>query len=121
MPGYILLLYSDHGQFDGVAPDAMMQMVKDFGAWVDKMRAEKRLVGGDRLNDVVQSVARKDGRIIVTDGPYAESKEIVGGYFSITAKDLAEASEVARGCPSLKYGARVEVRQIFEMAGAPGR
>lgn len=77
------------------------------------MRAEGRYVGGDRLTNDARSVAAPAGRTVVTDGPYAESKEIVGGYFSITAASFDEACAVAAACPSLKYGGRVEVRQIF--------
>lgn len=113
MAGYILLFYSNHGQLDHLTPEEMQRLAADFGAWANQMRTEGRFVGGNRLRNDVRSVAASAGRAVVTDGPYAESKEIVGGYFNITAASFDEACAVAAACPSLKYGARVEVRQIF--------
>lgn len=116
MPNYMLFLHEDQGQFDGRAPDEMMRIIKEYGAWAAKMREEKRFVGGEKLTDDAGKVLRnKQGKVVVTDGPYAESKEVVGGYFAITAKDYAEACEVAKECPHLKYGGRVEVRAIHEL------
>ncbi|MBL9095288.1 MAG: transcription initiation protein [Alphaproteobacteria bacterium] len=116
MPNYMLFLHEDQRQFDGRSHDEMMRIIKEYGAWAAKMREEKRFVGGEKLTDDAGKVLRnKQGKIVVTDGPYAESKEVVGGYFAITAKDYAEACEVAKECPHLKYGGRVEVRAIHEL------
>ncbi|MBV9233537.1 MAG: transcription initiation protein [Candidatus Eremiobacteraeota bacterium] len=57
----------------------------------------------------------RDGGKAVTDGPYAESKDLVGGYTLVEAKDLAQAAELAQGCPILERGGLVEVRPIMEM------
>jgi hypothetical protein len=109
-------LHEDQGQFDGRSHDEMMRVIKEYGAWAAKMREEKRFVGGEKLTDDAGKVLRnKQGKIVVTDGPYAESKEVVGGYFAISAKDYAEACEIARACPHLKYGGRVEVREIHAL------
>lgn len=116
MPKFILLLHEDQGQFAENTHDEMMRIVKEYGAWAGKMREQNRLAGGEKLADGDGKVLRpKSGKIVVTDGPYSESKEVVGGYFMITAKDYAEACEVAKDCPHLKYGGRIEVRQIDEM------
>jgi hypothetical protein len=116
MPKYMLFLHEDQGQFADRTQDEMMRIIKEYGAWAAKMREEKRFVGGEKLTDDVGKVLRaKNGRIMVTDGPYAESKEIVGGFFTITAKSYDEACEIAKGCPGLKYGGRVEVREIHEL------
>ncbi len=56
----------------------------------------------------------RNGKVVL-DGPYAEAKEIVGGYYLITAKDYDEACEVARGVPTLTYGGSVEVREVDEV------
>jgi hypothetical protein len=94
----------------------MMRVIQEYGAWAKKMREEKRFAGGEKLTDDAGKVLRnKGGKIVVTDGPYAETKEVVGGYFAITAKDYAEACEIARECPHLKYGGRVEVREIHQL------
>lgn len=116
MPNYMLFLHEDQGQFDGRAQDEMMRIIKEYGAWAAKMREAKRFVGGEKLTDDAGKVLRnKGGKIVVTDGPYAETKEVVGGYFAITAKDYAEACEIARDCPHLKYGGRVEVREVHQL------
>jgi hypothetical protein len=52
---------------------------------------------------------------IVTDGPYAEAKDVVGGYTLIEARDLAQAAELAKGCPILEVGGSVEVRPVQQM------
>lgn len=116
MARFILFLHEDQGQFDGRSQDEMTRIIKEYGAWASKMREEKRYVGGEKLTDEPGKVLRpRSGKIVTTDGPYAESKEIVGGYFAIEAKDYAEACEIAKACPHLKYGGRVEVRQIDEI------
>lgn len=116
MPNFILFLHENQGQFDDRSHDEMMRVIKEYGAWAAQMREAKRFVGGEKLTDDTGKVLRpKTGRIVVTDGPYAESKEIVGGYFTITAKDYDEACEIATDCPHLKYGGRVEVRQIHQL------
>lgn len=116
MPKYMLFLHEDQEQFDGRSEDEMMRIITEYGAWAQKMRDEKRFVGGEKLTDDAGKVLRnKGGKIVVTDGPYAESKEVVGGYFAIEAKDYAAACEIAKECPHLKYGGRVEVREIHEL------
>ena len=116
MPNYLLLLHEDESQRSGIPHDKMMLMLKDYRDWSMKLRAENRLVGGEKLTDDNGKVLRdRSGKVTLTDGPYAESKEIVGGFFIITAKDYDEACTIARGCPHLKYYGRVEVRQIEKM------
>ncbi len=116
MPNFMLLLHEDEGQFDGRSPDEAMRVTREYMAWATKMREEQRFVGGEKLTDDAGKVLRpKGGKIFVTDGPYAESKEIVGGYFAIKARDYGEACEIAKQCPHLKFGGRVEVRQVHEI------
>lgn len=116
MPNYMLFLHEDQGQFDGRSQSEMMKVIKEYGAWADKMRKAKRFAGGEKLTDDAGKVLRpKGGKIVVTDGPYAESKEVVGGFFTIKAKNYAEACKIARECPHLKYGGRVEVRQVHQL------
>jgi hypothetical protein len=116
MPKYLLFLHEDQGQFDDRSQDEMMRIIQEYGAWAQKMRDEKRFAGGEKLTEDAGKVLRsKGGKIVVTDGPYAESKEVVGGYFAISARDYAEACEIAKECPHLKYGGRVEVREIHEL------
>ncbi len=116
MANFMLLLHDRDGQFDNTSDAEMMAIIKEYSAWSQKMRAAGRLVGGEKLTDEPGRNMRKDkGKLLVTDGPFAETKELLGGYFAIAAGDYAEACKLAEDCPHLKYGGRIEVRQIHEL------
>jgi hypothetical protein len=116
MPNYMLFLHQNSNQPRPSSPDDIMAITKAYMSWADRMRTEGRLKGGDKLTfDAGKVMRAKDGKVTVTDGPYAESKEIVGGYFTISAKDYDEACRVAESCPHLGYGGRIEVRQVDQM------
>jgi hypothetical protein len=84
--------------------------------WADRTRAQGRLKAGSKLTDDAGRILRaQNGRVATTDGPFVESKEIVGGYFLISAGDYAEACRIAAECPHLKYGSYIEVRQVDEL------
>ena len=116
MANYMLFLHRNSSRPAPRSPDEMMAMTKAYMGWADRMRAEGRLKGGDKLTDDPGKVMRPgDGQVTVTDGPYAESKEILAGYFMISAKDYDDACHVAESCPHLGYGGRIEVRQVDQM------
>ena len=112
-PSYLLLFR--HPQ-EGPDPTPE-EMQKIFGKWMDWMKGLKangQYLGGDRLDDAGKVVRRPRGTS-VTDGPFAESKEVVGGYIIVAADDLGQAAELARGCPGLDNGTVVEVRPIEKL------
>ena len=74
---------------------------------------EGKCKGGHPLRDVGKLVAGKHGHIVI-DGPFAESKEAIGGYFHLRVADEAEAVAIAQQCPGLGYGCVVEVRPLAE-------
>ena len=116
MPNYMLLLHQNSDRPRPSSPDQIMAITKSYMSWADRMRAEGRLKGGEKLTFDPGKVMRpNNGKVTVTDGPYAESKEIVGGYFAISAKDYDEACKVAETCPHLGYGGTIEVRQVDQM------
>lgn len=116
MPNYMLLLHQDLDRPRPSSPDEFTAMMKTYMAWTDRIRAEGRHKGGQKLTDEPGKILRaKGGRITITDGPYAESKEVVGGFYLISAKDYEEACRVAESSPHLAYGGRIEVRQIHEL------
>jgi hypothetical protein len=88
-------------------------MWAQFTAWFERLSNEGKIENGHRLAQEGKIVV---GRNIVTDGPFAESKEAIGGYWFIRADSLEEAVEIARGNPCLDYGATVEVRPIVPQA-----
>jgi hypothetical protein len=109
MPDFILLLHRPAGPPPALSTQQMAAMTADYVGW----RAEGRLKSGEKLtNDGGKVLLSEAGRIVVTDGPYAESKELLGGFYVIAATDYAEACRIAEACPHLKYGGRIELRQI---------
>jgi hypothetical protein len=117
MPDYLLLLYQNPNRPPPKSPDEFAAMVKTYMAWTDRIRAEGRHKGGQKLTDDAGKILRPNGggRVSVSDGPFAESKEILGGFYLISAKDYAEACRVAESSPHLGYGGRIEVRQVHEL------
>jgi hypothetical protein len=116
MPNYLLLLHQNAVRPRPSSPDQFLAVTKEYMAWTDRIRAEGRHKAGDKLtDDAGKVITAQGGRTTVTDGPYAESKEVVGGYYIISAGDYAEACRVAETCPHLKFGGRIEVRQIEKM------
>jgi hypothetical protein len=80
------------------------------------VRAEGRHRAGHKLtSDAGKIMQSKGGRTSITDGPFAESKDVIGGFWMISAKDYDEACRVAESSPHLGYGGRIEVREIDEM------
>lgn len=116
MPKFMLFLHEHLGQFDERSHDEMMRIIGEYSAWADKLRQEQKLVGGEKLTDDAGKVLRPTkSKPVITDGPYAESKEIIGGYFAVEASGYDEACAIALQCPHLKYGGRIEVRMIHEL------
>ncbi len=116
MPKYMLLLHDNPNAFANVSPDAMQKVVEKYIAWGKKLREAGVMRAGDKLTDEPGRVMRrKDGQVHVTDGPYSESKELLGGYYMIEADSYDKAVELARDCPQLEYGGTIEVRQVDMM------
>lgn len=119
MPDYMLLLYSDPHGFDDVSPEDFQHVIERYRAWTEQLKASGRFLASDKLTDGEGRVLRKgsDG-VRVTDGPFTEAKEVVGGYYSISAADYDAAVEVARSCPHLDFGS-IEVRQVDDLGAPP--
>ena len=116
MPKYMLLLHDNPNAFANVSPEAMQKVVEKYIAWGKKLREAGVMRAGDKLTDEPGRVMRrKDGQVYVTDGPYSESKELLGGYYMIEADTYDKAVELARDCPQLEYGGTIEVRQVDVM------
>ena len=95
------------------SPEQMQTMMNYWREWIGGIAAQNKLVAvGNRL-DTNGSVIKPDN--VVTDGPYVEVKEAVGGFIIIRAQSLEEAGELSKNCPILATGGSVEVRQIVPM------
>lgn len=98
-----------------LTPEGTMAVSKEWENWMGSIAAQNKLVSpGMRLGNEGRIV--KPGNII-TNGPYAEIKEIVGGLSIFRAESIEEATEMAKGCPILNVGGNVEVRDIIQMNG----
>ncbi len=90
------------------------RVVADWYAWFDRLKKEGKCLGGHPLQDEGKIVSGKNGRA-VADGPFAESKEAIGGYFYLQVSGEDEAVAIAQECPGLEYGCVVEVRPVADM------
>jgi hypothetical protein len=116
MPKYMLILHDDMTALSKISPDEMQRVVAKYMAWSDQMARAGHLRGGEKLcEEGGKHLTAKGGTLVVKDGPFAEAKEIVGGYFMIEAKDYAEATSLSADCPHLALGGRIELREIDPM------
>ena len=118
MDQYILLLHQVPNYNADLPREKMLEMTKRYMAWADSLRQRGRMVGGEKLAvGGVRHIRTRDGKSVVTDGPYAEAKEVIGGYFVIEAKDAREAETIALECPHLAISATnwVEIRPIDDI------
>jgi hypothetical protein len=115
-----LLLFRGNVWDRGLSPAQLQKVVSDWMAWFERLKAEGKCSGGHPLEEQGKVVSGSNGHI-VADGPFAESKEAVGGYFYLQVADENEAIEIARQCPGLEYGAVVEVRPIADICSVKQR
>ena len=106
-----LLLFRGNDWDRSLSPAELQKAMGGFLGWFEKLSATGVLKSGQPLLDEARVVSGRNGRT-VADGPFAESKEAVGGYFLITAGSFDEAVTIAQECPTLEYGGLVEVRQV---------
>ena len=111
---YLLLIHSDEKALLAATPEETGSILAAYGAYMKAMADAGVSKGGQRLRPTATTVRVKDGKTQVLNGPYAEVKEQLGGYFLIDAPDLDAAISWAARCPSAQHGA-VEVRPIWQM------
>jgi hypothetical protein len=111
---YLLLIYSSEAEFSALPEPEMKAIMEDYGAFTQSIIASGAFKAGDRLewSSTATTVRVRDGKTSFTDGPFAETREQLGGYYMIEAKDLDEATAIAARIPGAKYGS-IEVRPVF--------
>jgi hypothetical protein len=113
MARFMLLLHDNPGNGADASPEEIQAIIGEYVAWRRGIESSGKLVGGEKLADEGgRDLSLADGELRVVDGPFSEAKEVVGGYFTIEAADYDEAIAIASDCPHLKYGSRIELRQI---------
>ena len=113
---YAMLICTDENWLARLDDQESSAMLARYGQWMEEMNERGVLQGGERLRPTsdTTTVRVRDGETLTTDGPFAETKEQVGGYFLVDCKDLDEAIEIAAKIPGAAHGS-IEVRPIWEM------
>ena len=110
MKDFLLVFRSDFSNDPKSSPDEMQASTKRWMDWIGGIAAQGKLTDrGNRLNPSGKVVKAAN---VIADGPYAEIKESISGYSIVKADSVEEASELAKGCPILKTGGNVEIREI---------
>ncbi len=99
-----------------LSPEQMQKITEKYMNYIQGLRDKGHFIAGEPLEEEGRVVSGERGGK-VTDGPFTETKEAVGGYFLIRAEDLSEAVELSRGCPILANGGEIEVRPIQKIPG----
>ncbi|HXG47877.1 MAG TPA: YciI family protein [Methylomirabilota bacterium] len=108
--GY-MLIFRGTEWYQGLSPEQMQQVADRWMAWFQGLKADGRVVAGNPLEREGRVVSGRNGGV-VSDGPFVEAKETIGGYFLLQVASMDEAVAIAQQCPGLPYGIRVEVRPI---------
>jgi hypothetical protein len=117
MPKYMLLLHEDPSAFATFSPQQMQEVIEKYMRWGQRLREAGVMSESNKLADEPGKVVRgRPESVRVIDGPFSETKEILSGYYVITAGSYDEAVERARGCPHLEYGGTIEVRQVDQLS-----
>jgi hypothetical protein len=114
---YLCLIYDAESTLAALSVSEMDALMGEFFAFTDSIRKSGHYLGGEALQPVqtATSVRVRNGKVSTTDGPFAETKEQLGGYYLIEARDLNDAIQVASRIPSARLGT-IEVRPIREFA-----
>ncbi|HUC85345.1 MAG TPA: YciI family protein [Candidatus Acidoferrales bacterium] len=114
-----LLIFRGNDWHKGLSPEEMQRISDQWMAWFKGLTDDGRAIAGNPLEPRGKIVSGANGRMVV-DGPFAESKEAVGGYFLLQVSGLDEAVAIAKECPGLPYGAKIEVRPVMEKCSMSG-
>jgi hypothetical protein len=114
---YLCLIYDDEKKVNGMAKDEADAFMGEYFAFTDGIRQSGHYVAGEALQPVetATTVRIRNGRLSTTDGPFAETKEQLGGFYLIEANDLNDAIQVASKIPSARIGS-VEVRPVVDFS-----
>ncbi|MGB9474644.1 MAG: YciI family protein, partial [Candidatus Udaeobacter sp.] len=109
---YMLLFRSDEW-YEELSYDEIQKVISQNKTWIEELTAQGKAKPGHALQRKGATVSSKNGRI-VSDGPFAESKEAIGGYLILNVETLEEAIAIAKSSPNLAYGTSIEVRPVAE-------
>ncbi len=110
MPEFMFLIRQDSTA--AATPAQGKEIVEKFMAWARQLRERGQFKGGDEIQSNGRILSMVDGNVV--ESPFMPGKDEVAGYFLIEAADYVEATQIARECPGLHYGDKIEIRQISD-------
>jgi hypothetical protein len=113
MTDYLFLFRGGDAAMAKMSPEELQQNMGKWIGWIEDLSKKGIFKAGEPLDGKGKVIQGK--KQVVTDGPYAESKDLVGGYLIVQAADLAKATEIARGCPIFENNGSVEIREIKQL------
>jgi len=111
MKKYLLILFDTNENYEAMTPDDYQKEIELHGKWIQELG--EHYDSGEALEEPSKTIRGKE--LLVTDGPFIEAKELVGGFYVIRANSFEEATDLAKGCPTLRLGGAVEVRPIMHI------
>ena len=108
-----MLLFRGTDWHNGLSPETVQTVMNEWYDWFEKLAQQGKATAGRPLAYQGKLVSGKKGHAVI-DGPFAESKEAIGGYFLLRVRNEKEAVEIARNCPGLEHGVEVEVRPVVK-------
>jgi hypothetical protein len=111
MTDFMLVMSGQHKNWDGMSAEDKQRIMEKYYAFVNRLKRENRFKGGSALKHGGTQLYSEKG-IVVVDGPYPETKEALNGYFVFSATSHEEAVAIARDCPALTHGERVEIFEV---------
>ena len=115
---YLLLIYNNESNADSMSPEERGKYFQEYKLFTEDIVKHGKYKAGDALQPIstATSVPVRDGKTLTTDGPFAETKEQLGGYYLVEANDLDEAVSIAARIPTARHGT-IEVRPILVLEG----
>ena len=116
---YLCLIYNDEQNVTGLSPAETQALMGEYFQFTNDIRNSGHYVAGEALHDVAtaSTVRVRNGKVSTTDGPFAETKEQLGGFYLIEAKDLNDAIQIAARIPSARMGS-IEIRPVVDFSQA---
>ena len=113
---YMCLVYHEEKKIDALSSVELAALVSECGAWVKELGGHHVFSAGLQCDRTAITVRNRNGKIVISDGPFAETKEFLGGFTIINASDLNEAIQLASTLPAVRIGS-IEVRPLLEPDG----
>jgi len=113
MSNFLYLFRGGDARREEQSPEEMQEHMQKWGVWMGSLKEKGQLIDGLPLGSEGKVV--EEAGEVITDGPFAEGAEVVGGYLIVIADGLDEAVEISKGCPIFEHKGTVEVREIMSM------